>query len=96
MTIEEAHNVWAGKLKGSQVAQDKILEARKTFEEKIQEWNDLDNMAREIIGDQEMLKLFNNDPKIKEAADKIISQYKKARKLAGEFVKAYEKELADL
>lgn len=96
MTIEEAHNVWAKYLKGSQVAQDKILEARKFFEEKIQEWNDLDNMAREIIGDQEMLKLFNNDPKIKDAADKIISQYKKARQLAGEFVKAYEKELADL
>lgn len=96
MTIEEAHNVWAEKMKGSQVAQDIILEARKTFEKKIKEWNDLDDMEREIIGDQEILKLFNNDPKIKDAAYKIISQYEKARLLAGEFVKAYEKELADL
>ena len=68
MTIEEAHNVWAEKMKGSQVAQDIILEARKTFEKKIKEWNDLDDMEREIIGDQEILKLFNNDPKIKDAA----------------------------
>lgn len=96
MTIGEAHEVWAEIIKGSQVGQDKILEARKTFEDKIKEWNDLDNMAREIIGDQEMLKLFNDNQKIKEAADKIIDQYKKARQLAGDFVKAYEKELADL
>ena len=96
MTIGEAHKVWARKMKGSQVTQEEILEARKAFEEKIEEWNKLDDIAREIIGDQEMLKLFNDNPKVKEAADRIIPQYKKARELVKDFIGMYEKELGDL
>lgn len=96
MTIIEAHKVWAKKVNGSQVAQQEILEARKTYEEKIKEWHKLDDMARETIGDQEMLKVFNDNPKVKVAADKIISQYKKARELASDFIKMYEEELANL
>ncbi len=96
MTIFEAHDVWVRKVKGSHVPQEEILEARKVYEEKIEEWNKLDDIGREIIGDQEMLKVFNDDPNVKAAADKIINQYRKARSLAGEFIKTYEKELADL
>ena len=96
MTISEAHKVWAKKLNGSQVAQQEIMEARKTYEEKIEEWHKLDDMARETIGDQEMLKVFNDNPKVKEAADKIISQYKKARVLSSDFIKMYEEKLGDL
>ncbi len=96
MTISEAHKVWAKKVNGSQVAQQELLEARKTYEEKIDEWHKLDDMARETIGDQEMLKVFNDNPKVKEAADKIISQYKKARELSSDFIKMYEEELGDL
>ena len=96
MTIDEAHKVWARKLKGTQVTQEEILEARKAFEEKIKEWNKLDDIAREIIGDQEMLKLFNDNPKVKEAADRIIPQYNKARELVEAFVEMYGKELCDL
>ena len=96
MTIYEAHEVWAKIVKGSQVPQEKIMEARKAYEEKIDEWNKLDDMEREIIGDQEILKIFNDNPKVKAVADKIISQYSKARKLVEDFVKMYEKELADL
>ena len=96
MTIVEAHEVWAKTVKGLQVTQQEILEARKAYEEKIEEWNKLDDMEREIIGDQEILKMFNDNPKVKAAADRIISQYKKARKLVEEFVKMYEKELGDL
>ena len=96
MTIGEAHKVWARKMKGSQVPQEEILEARKAYEEKIDEWNKLDDMEREIIGDQEILKIFNDNPKVKAAADKIISQYKKARELVKDFIGMYEKELGDL
>ena len=53
-------------------------------------------MEREIIGDQEILKIFNDNPKVKAAADKIISQYKKARELVKDFIGMYEKELGDL
>lgn len=81
MTIDEAHEVWAKIVKGSQVPQEEILEARKAYEEKIDEWNKLDDMEREIISDQEILKIFNDNSKVKAAADKIISQYKKAREL---------------
>jgi len=96
MTISEAHQVWKKIVKGSQVSQEEILEARKTYEETIEEWHKRDDMNRETIGDQEMLKVFNDNPKVKEAADKIISQYKKARELAAVFIKIYEEELADL
>ena len=82
MTISEAHKVWTKIVKGSQVSQEEILEARKTYEETIEEWHKRDDINRETIGDQEMLKVFNDDPKVKEAADKIISQYEKARELA--------------
>ncbi len=96
MTISEAHKVWTKIVKGSQVSQEEILEARKTYEETIEEWHKRDDINRETIGDQEMLKVFNDDPKVKEAADKIISQYEKARELAAVFIKIYEEELADL
>lgn len=96
MTISEAHKVWAKKVNGSLVTQQEILEVRNTYEEIIEEWNKLDDMARETIGDQEMLKVFNDNPIVKEAADKIISQYKKARELAADFIKMYEEELSDL
>ena len=72
MTISEAHKVWTKIVKGSQVSQEEILEARKTYEETIEEWHKRDDINRETIGDQEMLKVFNDDPKVKEAADKII------------------------
>ena len=85
MTIFEAHEVWAKKMKGLQVTQDEILEAQKAYEEKIQEWHKLDDMARETIGDQEMLKVFNDNPDVKAVADKIISQLKEARKLVSFF-----------
>lgn len=96
MTIGEAHKVWAKKMNGLQVTQEEILEARKAFDEKIEEWNKLDDMAREIIGDQEILTLFNDNPKVKEAADRIIPQYKKARELVKAFVEMYGKELGEL
>ena len=96
MTISDAHKVWAKKVTGSQVTQEEILEARKIYEEKIEEWYKLDDYNREMIGDQEMLKVFNDNPKVKEAADKIISQYKKARELAFGYIKTYQEELGDL
>ena len=96
MTISDAHKVWAKKVNGLQVTQEEILEARKTYEEKIEEWHKLDDYNREMIGDQEMLKVFNDNPKVKEAADKLISQYKKARELAFVYIQMYEEELGDL
>ena len=53
MTISEAHKVWTKIVKGSQVSQEEILEARKTYEETIEEWHKRDDINRETIGDQE-------------------------------------------
>jgi len=96
MTISEARKVWAKKVNGLLVTQQEIMEARKTYEETIEEWHKLDDYNREMIGDQEMLKVINDDPKVKEVADKLISQYKKARELAFGYIKMYEEELGNL